>query len=96
MIIAVDGAGTSGNSLQETRMMIEESLERGVVRLQLSLGVNPSFCKKTCEDRTPIPGSNDFSRCWISKGLQTCGEHCCCPAGYQYRSSFLLDRCVSC
>ena len=35
-------------------------------------------------------------KCWISKGLQTCGEHCRCPTGYQYRSSFLLDRGVSC
>ena len=47
MIIAVDGAGTSGDSLQETRMMINESLERGMVRLQLSLGIKPRFCKKT-------------------------------------------------
>ena len=74
MIIAVDGAGASGNLLQETRMMSEESPERGVVRLQLSLGVNPSFYKQTCEDSTPIPGSKDFNRCWISKGLQICGE----------------------
>ena len=28
MIIAVDGAGTSGDSLQETRMMINESLKK--------------------------------------------------------------------
>ena len=97
MVLAVDGTATQEKSFWETEVMITSSLEKGSVRLKLMRGINPGFCRTSaCRDRTPITGSQDFTRCWISKGLQVCGEYCCCPSGYEYRSSFLLAQCSSC
>ncbi|CAJ1424576.1 unnamed protein product [Effrenium voratum] len=98
MIVAVHGVPTLHRSFEDTKAMISKSLQTGPVRLKFQR-VNPGFCNRQldeCQDRIPIPGSEDWARCWYTKGEQACGEYCCCPSGYQYYTSYLSSGCSRC